>query len=429
MLWTEWANDYDGDGWPSPGEYIARPISNPSDLDANFGDYISIIDDSSAFPGEKVAGYVTGNDPSGHPLVGGGSDMLDDHLFMYQILSDGSPVINGEGFEWDGEKRAWLHPGQTYSLNVSFTELNGLSDVEEISVSLGDNIASDKLTLVWNSTSSQCSSETSHIVVNSCRITDVNGITADAYDQNLVLNIDMTPQWTLPDLGDTRREPVVRIYDRAGNYGEANFPQNRWRFSSEMVIPSNLSLWVENGALTETGARVTPGSSIELSGELMFFQTGDKPQFDCEIEVRINGFRTPALAVDGLFTAATIAPVTSGQHALTWGIDCMPEQGIDLTSPTEAVQWILVDSVGPEVVEFASPRISSELEVGVHNVRVVVSENFGIDSNSVELFWWVTAIGQSDTITSGSTPLELDGEINTGLRLEFIGAIDLSSRR
>ena len=69
MLWTEWANDYDGDGWPSPGEYIARPISNPSDLDANFGDYISIIDDSSAFPGEKVAGYVTGNDPSGHPLV------------------------------------------------------------------------------------------------------------------------------------------------------------------------------------------------------------------------------------------------------------------------------------------------------------------------------------------------------------------------
>ena len=161
--------------------------------------------DTSAFPGEKVAGYVTGNDPSGHPLVGGGSDMVDDHLFMYQILSDGSPVIDGEGFEWDGEKRAWLHPGQTYSLNISFTELNGLSDVEEISVSLGDNIASDKLTLVWNSTSSQCSSETSHIVVNSCRVTDANGIAADPYDQNLVLNIDMTPQWTLPDLGEHKK--------------------------------------------------------------------------------------------------------------------------------------------------------------------------------------------------------------------------------
>ena len=54
MLWTEWANDYDGDGWPSPGEYIARPISNPSDLDANFGDYISIIDDRYiCIPGRK----------------------------------------------------------------------------------------------------------------------------------------------------------------------------------------------------------------------------------------------------------------------------------------------------------------------------------------------------------------------------------------
>ena len=70
-------------------------------------------------------------------LVGGGSDMIDDHLFMYQILSDGTPLIDSDGFEWDGGRRAWLHPGQTYGLNISFTELNGFSDVEEISVSLG----------------------------------------------------------------------------------------------------------------------------------------------------------------------------------------------------------------------------------------------------------------------------------------------------
>ena len=426
MLWTEWANDYDGDGWPSPGEYISRPISNPSDLDANFGDYIALVDDTSAFPGEKVAGYVIGNDPSGHVLVGGGSDMIDDHLFMYQILSDGTPLIDSDGFEWDGGRRAWLHPGQTYGLNISFTELNGFSDVEEISVSLADNIASDRLTIKWNSTSGQCSSETSHVIVNTCRVNDANGVAAEPYDQNLVLSIEMIPQWTLPDLGETRREPVVRIHDRAGNYDEVSFPQNRWRFSSEMMIPSNLSLWVENGALTDDGARVTPGSSIELSGELIFFRTGDTPQFDCEIEVRINGVRTPALAVDGLFTASTTAPVISGQHAMTWSIDCMPQQGIDLTSPTEAVKWILVDSVGPQVVEFTSPRTNSELEVGEHNVRVVISENFGIDSNSVELFWWVTAIGQSDTITSGSTPLELGGDMDTGLRLEFTGSIDLS---
>ena len=102
--------------------------------------------------------------------------MFDDHLFMYQILSDGTPLIDSDGFEWDGGRRAWLHPGQTYGLNISFTELNGFSDVEEISVSLADNIASDRLTLIWNSTSGQCSSETSHIIVNTCRVNDVNGV-------------------------------------------------------------------------------------------------------------------------------------------------------------------------------------------------------------------------------------------------------------
>ena len=109
------------------------------------------MDDSSAFPGEKVAGYVIGSDPSGHPLVGGGSDMVDDHLFMYQRLNDGNPLIGSEGL--GGKENVELvHPGQAYGLNISFTELNGLSDVEEVTVSLADNIVSDRLTLTWNST-------------------------------------------------------------------------------------------------------------------------------------------------------------------------------------------------------------------------------------------------------------------------------------
>ena len=103
---------------------VARPISSPLDLDANFGNYIALVDDTSAFPGEKVAGYVIGSDPAGHPIVGGGSDVMDDHLFMYQILSDGAPLVDTGGFEWEGGRRAWLHPGQTYGLNISFTDFS-----------------------------------------------------------------------------------------------------------------------------------------------------------------------------------------------------------------------------------------------------------------------------------------------------------------
>jgi len=427
MLWTEWANDYDGDGWPSVGEYVPRPLSPPVNLTANYGDYIAIIDDSAAYQGEKVAGYVVGMDPSGQPLMGGGSDMVDDHLFMYQIMSDGAPLVDSDGFEWDGGPRAWLHPGQSYGLNVPFTEPNGVSDLEEIQISLADNIVSDRLNLRWDSTTGQCVSETIHIEIISCKVSDENGLPPDPFDQDLVLNIELTPKWTLPDLGDTRREPVVRIQDRAGNLDEVSFPQNRWRFSTEMMIPTNLSLWVENGALNDDGARVSPGSTIELSGEVLFEKSGDHPQFDCGIEVRLNGVKTDAVAVDGLFTASTIAPLSSGQHAMTWKIDCMPDQGIDMTSPTEAVKWILVDATGPQVVEYTSPREGSTLQVGEHIVRVIISENYGIDPNSVELFWWVTASGQSDPVISGTAPMELEGDENTGLRLEFTGSIDFSN--
>ncbi len=426
MLWTQWANDLNGDGLPTEGEYIAREMTVPNNLEQTYGSYLVTIDDTAAFPGEKVAGYVIGSDPSGQVLLGGGSGLTDDHLFMYQISSDGVPLVANDGFEWTQGRRAWLHPGQTYGLNISFTELNGISDVESIEVSLADNIVSDKLSVRWDSSTRQCLSESAHIVITMCKVNDKNGLNPDSYETDLVLYLELVPQWTLPDLGDTRREPVVIVTDRSGNLDVANFPQNRWRFSPEMMIPNELSLWVENGALVDDGARVSPGSSIELSGELIFVQSFEKPQFDCDIEVRLNGVRALSVAIDGMFTAAIKAPVISGQHAMTWNVDCLPEQGVDLTSPTEAVKWILVDAVGPTIVEFSSPRESSILQTENHSVRVVISENYGIDPKSVELIWWVTAKDGNDAITSGNVKLQLDGNVSSGLRLEFLGSIDLS---
>ena len=426
MLWTEWANDLDGDGWPSEGEYIPRALTPPIDRSTTFGDYTTLIDDTAAFPGEKVAGYVLGEDPSGHTILDGGSDSVDDHLFMYQIMSDGAPLIASDGFEWEEGRKAWLHPGQTYGLNLSFTEKNGIADIREVEISLADNIASDPLIIRWNSDTRSCMSETIHLEVSSCNVYDNNGLIPGPFDQNLVLNIQLIPQWTLPDLGETRREPVLRIYDRADNYDEVSFPQNRWRFSAEMMIQDTLSLWVENGDKTEEGARVSPGSTMELSGEVVFFRSMERPHFDCDVEVRLNGVRSPSTAVSGIFTASIYAPMSSGQHAMTWAVDCLPEQGIDKTSPTEAVMWILVDAVGPEVVEFSSPRESSTLSLDSHNITVVVSENYGIDVNSVKIFWWITAIGSQDSIASGDSKLDLVGDVNTGLRLEFTGVIDIT---
>ena len=104
----------------------------------------------------------------------------------------------------------------------------------------------------------------------------------------------------------------------------------------------------------------------------------------------------------------------------------MPPQGIDLTSPTEAVRWILVDDEGPEVIEFNSPRQGSILEPETHLIQVVISENYGIDVDSVELYWWLSVQGSSGAVYSGNTKLNLDGTEDSGLRLVFTGAIDIS---
>ncbi|MDP6870405.1 MAG: hypothetical protein QGI21_06520 [Candidatus Poseidoniaceae archaeon] len=427
MLWMEWANDLDGDGWPSEGEFIERTLQKPSNLDATYGTFHTFIDDTAGFVGEKIAGYIVGNDPSGHLLLEGGSSQPGDHLFMYHLREDGSPLVDSDGFEWSGGRRAWLHPGQVYELNISFTELNGISDISIIEVALADNIGSDRIAIEWNSITKVCESMSTHMEVVSCSIRDHNGQIAGPYVQDLILNMELRPGWTMPDLGDTRREPIVRIEDRSGQADLISFPQNRWRFSAELMISDEVSLWVENGAINEEGARVSPGSRIELGGDVVFARSGDSPQFECEVDVRLDGVKTEAMSYDGAFTASIFAPTRTGQHALTWELGCLPEQGIDLTSSTEAVRWITVDDIGPEIVEFVSPRPGSILDIGVHDIRVIVSESYGIDKDSVELIWWITSTNSNDAIDGGSSDLILEGDIDSGLRLEFVGGIDITT--
>ena len=54
MLWTEWANDLNGNNWPDEGEFIERELNIPPNLNTSFGSYTAFIDDTAGFPGEKV---------------------------------------------------------------------------------------------------------------------------------------------------------------------------------------------------------------------------------------------------------------------------------------------------------------------------------------------------------------------------------------
>ena len=85
--------------------------------------------------GQKVAGYLVGQDESGQTLEDAGTGEEDEHLFMYQIGPDGPPTLTSNAMSWTGGAQPWLHPEQAYTLRVDMSEPNGASDLTTVEIS------------------------------------------------------------------------------------------------------------------------------------------------------------------------------------------------------------------------------------------------------------------------------------------------------
>ena len=157
MLWRQWQEDSDGDGEIDADEFLPQELNLPLNLSHERGNYSFTFDDTYGIQGDFVAGYLVGSDPAGNNIVGGGNELNDSHLFIYQLMTDEAPHITREGAMWGDGPRNWLHPTTTYSLVIPFTEDNGYSDVEEVTINLAGNSAQDQLTIVWDSLGEHCS--------------------------------------------------------------------------------------------------------------------------------------------------------------------------------------------------------------------------------------------------------------------------------
>ena len=71
-----------------------------------------------------------------------------------------------------------------------------------------------------------------------------------------------------------------------------------------MYIPDEtIQLVIEQGTAVDDGARIAPGSSFEVSGDVLFQETNTRPDFDCPVSVNFDGITYPTIAVDGAWTA------------------------------------------------------------------------------------------------------------------------------
>ena len=427
MVWREWLDDTDLDAWPDADEYTSMPLIKPSDLTTLTGVYTLMLDDTSGSLGQKVAVYINGTDPSGYTIQNAGSGEEGDHLFMYQLAVDGAPTLDPDAFSWAGGRQPWLHPGQPYELDIKITEPNGGSDLSTVDVMLAGNQGSDTMSIEWTFETGNCTTSSTHIIIQDCTMMGANGI-AGPYERDMVLTVRFHLGWNTPDLGENRREPSILVVDRSGQEETRSFPEHRWLFSAGLGIPEEtVDLHLTRGSFLGDGARVTPLTPMEISGGIVFTETSTVPAFDCDVNVLFAGQTYTATAKNGIWSMALQAPASSGSLPMTWEIACIQGQGVDTTDQSTSVKWIVVDGTGPEPTEVQSPRPLAILDGENHEVRLIVKELGGLDAASLELVWVVEDFTTGDIIRSGREPLTLTGEDLDGLNLELVGEMNLSS--
>ena len=426
MVWRQWVDDDNFDNWPDENEYHQMSLYVPNDLSSLIGQYTLMMDDTGGSIGQKVSVYLAGSDNAGHPLDNGGSNLDGEQLFMYQLATDGAPTVAPNAFSFEGGKKPWLHPETSYVFDVDVSEPNGGSDFSTVVVELASNQGSDPLPILWDFTTGNCTTTSPHVLIQDCEMRGANG-PADPYERDMTLHVEIELAWTTPDLGETRREPGIRVIDRAGQEVFHAFPEHRWRFSAAMEIPEDsVSLILSQGTLLGDGARLAPNSPLEVSGSITFSETGLIPQFDCQIDVLFAGSTTSASSYEGIWSLSLRAPSSTTTIPMTWSVGCLQGQGVDATDQETSVRWIIVDGTGPEPVEVSNPRPASILEPESHEVRILLSEAGGLDVDSLELVWWVEEKATGDRLRNGVEPLSLIGSDISGLRLEVVSSIDLS---
>ncbi|MFL2949402.1 MAG: hypothetical protein ACJZ40_03345 [Candidatus Poseidoniaceae archaeon] len=426
MVWREWIDDTNLNNWPDADEYQGLGLYVPNDLTTLIGQYTLLLDDTGGSLGQKVAVYISGMDDAGQHIEKGGTNESGRHLFMYQLAVDGAPTIEQGAFSYESGREPWLHPQTPYAINVDISEPNGGSDLTDVIVELASNQGSDPLPIQWDFSTGNCTTTSPHLTVIDCTMFGANG-PADPYERDITLNIEFLLAWTTPDLGETRREPGVRVIDRAGQEVFKAFPEHRWRFSAAMEIPEeSVGLVLSQGSLLGDGARLAPNSPMEIAGGVVFSQTNAVPVFDCTIDVLFAGDTYSATTFEGIWSMELQAPAESGTLPLTWSVGCLQGQGVDATDKETSVRWIVIDGTGPEPVEVLNPRPAAVLAADVHEVRVLLSEEGGLEVDSLELVWWVEEKETGDRLRNGVEPLTLVGNEISGLRLEVFGSIDLS---
>ena len=129
-----------------------------------------------------------------------------------------------------------------------------------------------------------------------------------------------------------------------------------------------------------------------LFGPKVEFQFSNEVPFS----VSVNEYIQHGVAENGIANLSLIAPNETGIHPITVDLENLPIGAIDRTDSSRIVNWMIVDSNTPKVLELLSPDSSVEIqERDWQDLRfeIMISEIEGLDLDSIRMHWLVLPSG------------------------------------
>jgi hypothetical protein len=404
-IWIEHDDDINSDGQAQVGEYVDHPLATSDRVR-----YWVLFDDRANTAGERVSIHVSGTDYVGNALLGGGDAGLSADLVTYTTWAESPLSITDV---WT--PASTVYPGQPFTIQVNFTDLNGPTDLTECRVGL-DGAAGSTTAVVYTGANDTIWATHPGIDVRAAS----QLLFADDFDIDYELYLSLELDWTLESI-DAVNDIRVEGFESVSVAFSQTFSQ-AWSFENDLEV---VDLAVDDitgpviGVLP-SGATVAGGDSVRFTGKVIFSGSADVIPDCSTCRVDVGGIRSNPILSDGSFETDITVPTNSDLQGRVYSpeVVVIPSSGSDDTE----IDFVLrIDGEGPVLSSVNLTELElSELE----DIPLLVSgiENSGVSGDITGR--WRAKRGAAQV---GSNSFVVSSVMTGPGVVEWSGTMDLST--
>ena len=254
--WVEALHD-NGDGIPQIEEYGYKPLLREGDSDFFHAQY----DDTYNSHGQQVSLFIEGFDKTGN-RISSGPGFEADLVHYISLVPSPTEVISVNMDLPGGNTLTPAHPGW---LNISIRDVNGLDDIEGITIDLG----------LGNTLSyaKEGSFESSNSYL------EVAGFTLEAQGEEINLNLSFIASPLFDDMSVDEMQILLKVNDSSGEH--ITDTGLYWRFNADVIlVESSMRTFGTESQLLAYDDYVTLGQRLVVEGRVRYVAADLVPPSD-----------------------------------------------------------------------------------------------------------------------------------------------------